>query len=93
MYGDEEDDTHKTPAVLPGYQAQHTEPEPTPPTNADEDRDNVEAPFIAPDSIDTSSDYAWMQFIESQDTGENMLEDLSTTSTTTTMSIGMMITT
>jgi hypothetical protein len=101
MYGDEEDDTRKTPAVPPGYQAQHTEPEPTPPTNTDEgkdnmeapfiapdsidtSKDNVEAPFIAPDSIDTSSDYAWMQFIESQDTGENMLEGLSTTSTTTT---------
>ncbi len=85
MYGDEEDDTHKTPAVPPGYQVQHTEPEPTPPTNTGEDRDNVEAPFIAPDSIDTSNDYAWMQFIESQDTGENMLEGLSTTSTTNTL--------
>src|SRR5207249_1733312 len=58
-YSDEEEDTRKTAAVPLAHQAQLTEPEPTPTTNTDEDN-NVEAPFITPDSIDTSNDYAWM---------------------------------
>src|SRR5207248_8409958 len=79
-YSDEEEDTRKTAAVPLAHQAQLTEPEPTSTTNTDEDN-NVEAPFITPDSIDTSNDYAWMQFIESQDTGEISLENPSTSTT------------
>jgi len=76
----EEEDTSKSAAATLAQQAQHTEPEPTPITSTDADKDNVEAPFIAPTS---TSDYAWMQFIEPQDTGENIVEPQSDTSTTT----------
>ncbi|MFL5698482.1 MAG: zinc-binding dehydrogenase [Ktedonobacteraceae bacterium] len=76
----EEEDTNKSAAATLAQQAQHTEPEPTLITNTDADKDYVEAPFIAPTS---TSDYAWMQFIEPQDTGENIVEPQSDTSTTT----------
>ena len=79
----EEEDTGKNDSAPPAHTAQHVEPEPAPTTNTASDQDNLDAPFIAPDSIDVSSDYAWMQFIEPQDTGENIIEPQPDTSTTT----------
>ena len=76
----QEEDTGKSAAAALAQQTQHTGPEPIPTTNTDADNDNMEAPFIAPTS---TSDYAWMQFIEPQDTGENIVEPQSDTSTTT----------
>ena len=76
----EEEDTSKSAAAALSQQAQHTGPEPTPTTNTDADKDNMEPPFITPTS---TSEYAWMQFIEPQDTGEEIVEPQPDTSTTT----------
>jgi hypothetical protein len=76
----EEEDTSKSTGAPLAQQAQHTEPEPILTTNTDADNDNMEAPFIAPTS---TSDYAWMQFIEPQDTGEDIVEPQPDTFTTT----------
>src|SRR5205807_7050198 len=76
----EEEDTSKSAAAALSQQAQHTGPEPIPTTNTDAGKDNMEAPFIAQTS---TSDYAWMQFIEPQNTGEDIVEPQPDTSTTT----------